>query len=46
MSFARLRERFFSPSNHQRDLYARIARSTSGAQRDELLVMAQRLDRR
>ncbi|MEP9391652.1 hypothetical protein ABLE92_03990 [Gordonia sp. VNQ95] len=46
MSFARFRERFLSSSTGHRDLYDRIHRTASGAQRDELLVMAQRLESR
>ncbi len=44
MSLARLRARFL-PAN-QRKLYEQIHGVASRSQRDELLVMAQRADRR
>lgn len=50
MSFARLRERVLSTSTTStgdtRRLYERIARVGSKPARDELLVMAQRLEQR
>ncbi|MGW0037190.1 hypothetical protein [Gordonia sp. NPDC003376] len=52
MSFARLRERFLSPQSIRpteatsRRLYDRIHEVAGDAQRDELLVMAQRLETR
>ncbi|AFA72978.1 hypothetical protein GPOL_c19370 [Gordonia polyisoprenivorans VH2] len=46
MSFARLRERFLPSGHNHRRLYERIALMSSGAQRDELLVMAQRHESR
>ncbi|WLP91249.1 MULTISPECIES: hypothetical protein [Gordonia] len=52
MSFARLRERFQSPQSirpsdtTRRRLYDRIHEVAGEAQRDELLVMAQRLEKR
>lgn len=45
MSFARLRARFHSSSIDRR-LYERISQVGSKPARDDLLVMAQRLDQR
>lgn len=45
MSFARLRARVLSTSTTRR-LYAQIARVGSQSARDDLLVMAQRLEQR
>lgn len=46
MSFAHLRARVLPATNKHRRLYDRILRIDSAPQRDELLVMAQRLDAR